>query len=114
MFDCRWEEKLAEERTRYKDLTARLEREKHLELENMGYKQQVLEKEVQSLRKEKERQDTSIDDLQIQLARLQDELDDSKTLGDQLEKEKRELRSEFEKYAFNIRINFTYFLQFPT
>jgi chromosome segregation ATPase len=76
---------------------ARLEREKHLELENMGYKQQVLEKEVQSLRKDKERQDNTMDDLQIQLARLQDELDDAKSLSAQLEKEKRDLRSEFEK-----------------
>jgi uncharacterized protein YigA (DUF484 family) len=78
-------------------LISRLEREKHLELENMGYKHQVLEKESQSLRKEKDRQNCTIDDLQTQLSKLQDELDDAKSLNDQLEKEKKDLRSEFEK-----------------
>ncbi|KAI6183847.1 FIP-RBD domain-containing protein [Aphelenchoides bicaudatus] len=94
----RWEEKLKEESTRSKDIMARLEREKKLELENMGYKQQFLEKEVQTLRKEKERQENTIEELQIQLARLQDDLEDSKSLNEQLEKEKRELRSEFENF----------------
>lgn len=93
----RWEEKLAEERARSKELTSRLEREKHLELENMDYKYQVLQKEVQALRKEKEQQDNAVDDTQTQLAKLQDEFDDAKSLNDQLEKEKRELRSEFDK-----------------
>jgi len=96
--EIRWEEKLNEERSRSKELISRLEREKHLELENMGYKHQVLEKEAQSLRKEKDRQDSTIDDLQTHLSKLQDELDDAKNLNTQLEKEKRDLRSEFENF----------------
>lgn len=76
---------------------ARHEREKQLELENCGYKQQMLEKEVQSIRKDRERQDSTIDDLQLQLSKFQNELDDSKILNEQIEKEKRNLRSEFER-----------------
>lgn len=93
----RWEEKLAEERSRSKEMMARLEREKQLELENMGYRRQVLEKEIQALRKDKERSDETIEELQSQLSKLQTELDDSNELTKQLEKEKRDLRKEFEK-----------------
>jgi chromosome segregation ATPase len=78
-------------------MMARLEREKQLELENMGYRRQVLEKEIQALRKDKERSDETIEDLQSQLSKLQTELDDSNELTKQLEKEKRDLRKEFEK-----------------
>lgn len=100
----RWEEKLAEERARSKELVSRLEREKHLELENMDYKYQVLQKEVQVLRRDKERQDRIVDDLQSQLTKIQDEFDDSKALNDQLEEEKRDLRAEFEKYVIFCQI----------
>lgn len=104
----RWEEKMTEERARSKELVSRLEREKHLELENMDYKNQVLQKEVQSLRKDKERQDSTIDNLQNQMAKLQDDLEDSKSLAEQLEKEKRDLRSEFERLVLNFGFLYTF------
>jgi peptidoglycan hydrolase CwlO-like protein len=72
----------------------------------MDYKYQVLQKEVQVLRKDKERQDSLVDDLQTQLSKIQDEIDDTKALNNQLEEEKRELRAEFEKYFFLLIYNF--------
>lgn len=75
-----------------------MEREKHLELENMSYRYQVLEKEMQSLRKEKCHADDSTDEFHLQIAGLQNEVDELKSLNEQLEKEKQKLRNEFDSY----------------
>ncbi|KAI6242608.1 FIP-RBD domain-containing protein [Aphelenchoides fujianensis] len=96
--EIRWEEKIAEERSRSKETIARMEREKQLELENMGYRHQVLEKELQSIRKEKDKHEENAEDFQLQLSRIQNEVDELKAVNQQLEKEKQELRSEFENF----------------
>ncbi|KAI6197292.1 hypothetical protein M3Y94_01206800 [Aphelenchoides besseyi] len=96
--EIRWEEKMNEERSRSKELVARTEREKQLELEKMGYRHQVLENEVYTLRKEKDRHEENAEELQLQLSQMHNEVDELKSLNQQLEKEKQNLRTEFENF----------------
>ena len=97
VFCFRWDKKFKEERKRTKETISRMEREKQLELENAGYRFQALEKELQALRKEKSASDENTGEISLQVSTLQHDYAEMKALNEELEKEKRKLRSQFEE-----------------
>lgn len=96
----RWKEKLDEEKARTKDIFARLEREKELEIESASLKYQVLEKDLSTLKKERERMEADAQNLYKTIDELRDQLHDVQSALETAEEEKREIREDYEKSAF--------------
>lgn len=94
----RWKEKLDEEKARTKDIFARLEREKELEIESASLKYQVLEKDLSTLKKERERMEADAQNLYKTIDELRDQLHDVQSALETAEEEKREIREDYEKF----------------
>lgn len=108
---CRWKERLSDEKTRNRDLLARIEREKQLEIESWSLKYQVyieccrliysllkvLEKDSRALAKERERLIDDTNRSQQTVNQLRDELIDAKILAEQLEEERLKVEREFRR-----------------
>uniref|UniRef100_A0A915CBR4 Copine C-terminal domain-containing protein n=1 Tax=Parascaris univalens TaxID=6257 RepID=A0A915CBR4_PARUN len=94
----RWKEKLSEEKARNRDIIARMEREKQLEIESCALKYQVLEKDCADLRREKEKQREEITELRKSLHELRDQFNDSNALCAELEEERIKLEREYKRF----------------
>ncbi|KAF8363063.1 rfip-1 [Pristionchus pacificus] len=96
--ESRLTERLEEERTRHREMLARCEREKQLEIESASLKYQVLEKDVIQLRAEKEKQDGVIEKLRKEMEKLTDQLAEAEMAREETEEMKQELEREFRRY----------------
>ncbi|CAD5214767.1 unnamed protein product [Bursaphelenchus xylophilus] len=96
--ESHFEQRLESEKQRAKEAIQRAEREKQLELENLQYRKQVLERDLENARKECKRIQEENDDWQSRFSKQQNELEEYKRLSEELEKEKKLLRAQFETY----------------
>lgn len=74
--EMRYEEKLQDEQRRCKELLARLEREKQLQLENASIRLHSSETEATNLKDELSRQRTRIEKLELERKELSDQIQD--------------------------------------
>ncbi|GMR35301.1 hypothetical protein PMAYCL1PPCAC_05496 [Pristionchus mayeri] len=96
--ESRLTERLEDERARHKEMIARCEREKQLEMESASLKYQVLEKDLLQLRAEKEKQDATIEKLRKEMEKLTDQLAESEMAREESEQLRGELEREFRRY----------------
>ncbi|KAI1728511.1 FIP domain-containing protein [Ditylenchus destructor] len=94
----RWTEKLEEEKTRSRELTSRIEREKQLEAESGSLRYQVLEKDLINIRKERDRLEESLREAQHKLNLLRDQLTECQHECERKEVEKEKIKQEYERY----------------
>lgn len=94
----RWKEKLTEEKTRNRDIISRMEREKQLEIESCLLKYQVLEKDCMGLRKEREKHQEEIANLQQSVDDARGQLNEANALCEHLEEERIKLEREYKRY----------------
>ncbi|XP_018571507.2 rab11 family-interacting protein 4 isoform X2 [Anoplophora glabripennis] len=88
--EIRYEEKLQDEQRRSKELLARMEREKQLQLENASIRLQSSETECSSLKEEIARQRTRIDKFETQRQEMMDQIQD---LTNDLNRSKEEMKT---------------------
>lgn len=88
-----------EEKARSKDIFARLEREKELEVESASLKSQVIEKDLSNLKKERDRTEAEMRTLYKTMDELRDQLHDAQCALESAEEEKRELRDDYERFG---------------
>lgn len=94
----RWKEKLSEERARNRDIISRMEREKQLEIESCSLKYQVLEKDCENFRKEREKHREEILNLQAALNSTREQLNDANALCESIEDERIKLEREYKRF----------------
>uniref|UniRef100_A0A915PKN5 Rab11-FIP3/4 domain-containing protein n=1 Tax=Setaria digitata TaxID=48799 RepID=A0A915PKN5_9BILA len=94
----RWKEKLTEEKSRNRDIISRMEREKQLEIESAALKYQVLEKDCGGLRKEKDRMQNDMLNLQISLDSTKDQLIEANAMCEALEEARLKVERDFKRF----------------
>lgn len=94
----RWKERLAEEKTRNRDIISRMEREKQLEIEGAALKYQVLERDCAGLRKEKEKIQNDMINLQISLESTREQLSEANFMCETLEEARMRIEKEYKRF----------------
>lgn len=94
----RLEEQLEYEKSRNKDLLARVERERQLEAESSSLKYQMLEKDLTQAKRDAERTKQETAKLQEELEKAKNDLEESKMLVEDIEDERLKLEKQFRKY----------------
>ncbi|VDN06911.1 unnamed protein product [Thelazia callipaeda] len=94
----RWKEKLIEEKSRNRDIIARMEREKQLEIEGAALKYQVLEKDYLGLRKENDKLHNDLLSLQVHFDNVKDQLTEANAICETLEEARLKTEKEFKRF----------------
>ncbi|GMS83167.1 hypothetical protein PENTCL1PPCAC_5342 [Pristionchus entomophagus] len=96
--ESRLTERLEDERARHRDIIARVDREKQLEIESASLKYQVLEKDIAQFRAEKEKQEGITEKMRKEMEKLTDQLAESEMAREESEEMRGELEREFRRY----------------
>ena len=94
----RWSEKLDEEKLRLKEMLSRYEREKQLEAESGSLRYQVLEKDLKTAQKDRERAEENLKVEKEKNQTLSNQLTERQNECERLQMEKRKIKNEFEIY----------------
>ncbi|PAV61935.1 hypothetical protein WR25_19045 isoform A [Diploscapter pachys] len=94
----RYKEQMQEDKSRSKDLLARVEREKQLEAESHALKYQMLEKDLQSAKKEAEKTHQEAEKAKSELDKVKGDLAQSQFLVESLDEELMKLNNQFKRF----------------